>query len=87
MAVWQTKAAAAHLKSTYSYYRYTSGELQHLETLLYLDDGSGGSPWRYSVTTDQYVSSGDFHSVTEAEATAVMDKYTHETLAFTPFVV
>jgi len=55
--------------------------------LLYLDDGSGGSPWRYSVTTDQYVNSGDFHSVTEAEATAVMDKYTHETLAFTPFVV
>ena len=70
-----------------SYYRYTSGELQHLKTLLYLDDGSGGSPWRYSVTTDQYVNSGDFHSVTEAEATAVMDKYTHETLAFTPFVV
>ena len=54
---------------------------------MYLDDGSGGSPWRYSVTTDQYVNSGDFHSVTEAEATAVMDKYTHETLAFTPFVV
>ena len=74
-------------ESNYSYYRYTSGELQHLETLLYLDDGSGGSPWRYSVTTDQYVNSGDFHSVTEAEATAVMDKYTHETLAFTPFVV
>lgn len=74
-------------ESSYSYYRYTSGELQHLETLLYLDDGSGGSPWRYSVTTDQYVNSGDFHSVTEAEATAVMDKYTHETLAFTPFVV
>ena len=67
--------------------RYTSGELQHLETLLYLDGGSGGSPWRYSVTTDQYVSSGDFHSVTEAEATAVMDKYTHETLILTPFVV
>ena len=74
-------------EGTYSYYRYTSGELQHLETLLYLDDGSGGSPWRYSVTTDQYVNSGDFHSATEAEATAVMDKYTHETLAFTPFVV
>ena len=74
-------------ESSYSYYRYTSGELQHLKTLLYLDDGSGSSPWRYSVTTDQYVNSGDFHSVTEAEATAVMDKYTHETLAFTPFVV
>ncbi len=55
--------------------------------MVYLDDGSGGSPWRYSVTTDQYVNSGDFHSVTEAEATAVMDKYTHETLAFAPFVV
>ena len=40
-----------------------------------------------SVTADHYVSSDDFHSVTEAEATAVMDKYTHETLAFTPFVV
>ena len=41
----------------------------------------------YSVTTDHYVSSDDFRSVTEAEATAVMDKYTHETLVFTPFVV
>ena len=41
----------------------------------------------YSVTTDHYVSSDDFRSATEAEATAVMDKYTHETLAFTPFVV
>ena len=41
----------------------------------------------YSATTDHYVSSDDFRSVTEAEATAVMDKYTHETLAFTPFVV
>ena len=81
------EGSSSAFESTYSYYRYTSGELQHLETLLYLDDGSGGSPWRYSVTTDQYVSSGDFHSVTEAEATAVMDKYTHETLAFTPFVV
>ena len=81
------EGSSSAFESSYSYYRYTSGELQHLETLLYLDDGSGGSPWRYSVTTDQYVSSGDFHSVTEAEATAVMDKYTHETLAFTPFVV
>ena len=81
------EGSSSAFESTYSYYRYTSGELQHLETLLYLDDGSGGSPWRYSVTTDQYVNSGDFHSVTEAEATAVMDKYTHETLAFTPFVV
>ena len=81
------EGSSSAFESNYSYYRYTSGELQHLETLLYLDDGSGGSPWRYSVTTDQYVNSGDFHSVTEAEATAVMDKYTHETLVFTPFVV
>ena len=81
------EGSSSAFESSYSYYRYTSGELQHLETLLYLDDGSGGSPWRYSVTTDQYVNSGDFHSVTEAEATAMMDKYTHETLAFTPFVV
>ena len=81
------EGSSSAFESSYSYYRYTSGELQHLETLLYLDDGSGGSPWRYSVTTDQYVNSGDFHSVTEAEATAAMDKYTHETLAFTPFVV
>lgn len=81
------EGSSSAFESSYSYYRYTSGELQHLETLLYLDGGSGGSPWRYSVTTDQYVSSGDFHSVTEAEATAVMDKYTHETLVFTPFVV
>ena len=81
------EGSSSAFESSYSYYRYTSGELQHLETLLYLDDGSGGSPWRYSVTTDQYVNSGDFYSVTKAEATAVMDKYTHETLAFTPFVV
>lgn len=81
------EGSSSAFESSYSYYRYTSGELQHLETLLYLDDGSGGSPWRYSATADQYVNSGDFHSVTEAEATAVMDKYTHETLAFTPFVV
>ena len=81
------EGSSSAFESSYSYYRYTSGELQHLETLLYLDDGSGGSPWRYSVTPDQYVNSGDFHSVTEAEATAVMDKYTHETLAFTPFVI
>ena len=81
------EGSSSAFESSYSYYRYTSGELQHLETLLYLDGGSGGSPWRYSVTTDQYVSSGDLHSVTEAEATAVMDKYTHETLILTPFVV
>ena len=81
------EGSSSAFESSFSYYRYTSGELQHLETLLYLDDGSGGSPWHYSVTTNQYVNSGDFHSVTEAEATDVMDKYTHETLAFTPFVV
>ena len=81
------EGSSSAFESSYSYYRYTSGELQHLKTLLYLDDGSGSSPWRYSVTADQYVNSGDFHSVTEAEATAVMDKYTHETLAFTPFLV
>ena len=81
------EGSSSAFESSYSYYRYTSGELQHLETLLYLDGGSGGSPWHYSVTTDQYVNSGDFHSVTEAEATAVMDKYTHETLILTPFVV
>ena len=81
------KGSSSAFESSYSYYRYTSGELQHLETLLYLDGGSGGSPWRYSATADHYVSSGDFRSVTEAEATAVRDKYTHETLILTPFVV
>lgn len=81
------EGSSSAFESSYSYYRYTSGELQHLETLLYLDGGSGGSPWRYSATADYYVSSGDFRSVTEAEATAVRDKYTHETLILTPFVV
>ena len=80
------ECSSSAFESSYSYYRYTSGELQHLETLLYLDDGSGSSPWRYSVTTDHYVSSDDFRSVTEAEAAAVMDKYTYEPLPFTPFV-
>ena len=80
------EGSSSAFESSYSYYRYTSGELQHLETLLYLDDGSGSSPWRYSVTADYYVSSDDFRSVTEAEATAVMDKYTYEPLPFTPFV-
>ena len=81
------EGSSSAFESSYSYYRYTSGELQHLETLLYLDGGSGGSPWRYSATADHYVSSGDFRSVTEAKATAVRDKYTHETLILTPFVV
>ena len=80
------ECSSSAFESSYSYYRYTSGELQHLETLLYLDDGSGSSPWRYSVTADHYVSSDDFRSVTEAEAAAVMDKYTYEPLPFTPFV-
>lgn len=80
------ECSSSAFESSYSYYRYTSGELQHLETLLYLDDGSGSSPWRYSVTADHYVSSDEFRSVTEAEATAVMDKYTYEPLPFTPFV-
>ena len=80
------ECSSSAFESSYSYYRHTSGELQHLETLLYLDDGSGSSPWRYSVTADHYVSSDDFRSVTEAEAAAVMDKYTYEPLPFTPFV-
>lgn len=68
-------------EGTYSYYRYENGALRHLETLISLDG------WLYSDTTDHYVGGKGFLSVTEAEATAVMDKYTHETLAFTPFVV
>lgn len=81
------EGSSSAFESSYSYYRYTSGALQHLETLLYLDDGFGSSPWRYSATADHYVGSDDFRSATEAEATAVMDKYTHETLDFTPFLV
>ena len=68
-------------EGTYSYYRYENGALRHLETVISLDG------WLYSDTTDHYVGGGGFRSVTEAEATAVMDKYTHETLVFTPFVV
>ena len=68
-------------EGTYSYYRYENGALRHLETLISLDG------WLYSDTTDHYVGGKGFRSVTEAEATAVMDKYTHETLVFTPFVV
>ena len=68
-------------EGTYSYYRYENGALRHLETLISLDG------WLYSDTTDHYVGGKGFRSVTEAEATAVMDKYTHETLSFTPFVV
>ena len=68
-------------EGTYSYYRYENGALRHLETVISLDG------WLYSDTTDHYVGGKGLRSVTEAEATAVMDKYTHETLVFTPFVV
>lgn len=68
-------------EGTYSYYRYENGALRHLETVISLDG------WLYSDTTDHYVGGKGFRPVSEAEATAVMDKYTHETLVFTPFVV
>ena len=68
-------------EGTYSYYRYENGALRHLETLISLDG------WLYSDTTDHYVGGKGFRSVTEAEAAAVMDKYTYEPLSFTPFVV
>lgn len=68
-------------EGTYSYYRYENGALRHLETVISLDG------WLYSDTTDHYVGGKGFRSVTEAEAATVMDKYTYETLAFTPFVV
>ncbi len=68
-------------EGTYSYYRYENGALRHLETVISLDG------WLYSDTTDHYVGGKGFRPVTEAEAATVMDKYTYETLAFTPFVV
>ena len=68
-------------EGTYSSYRYENGALRHLETLISLDG------WLYSDTTDHYVGGKGFRSVTEAEAAAVMDKYTYEPLSFTPFVV
>ena len=68
-------------EGTYSYYRYENGALRHLETLISLDG------WLYSNTTDHYVGGKGFRSVTEAEAAAVMDKYTYEPLSFTSFVV
>ena len=68
-------------EGTYSYYRYENGALRHLETVISLDG------WLYSDTTDHYVGGKGFRPVTEAEATAVIDKYTHETLILTPFVV
>ena len=68
-------------EGTYSYYRYENGALRHWETLISLDG------WLYSDTTDHYVGGKGFRSVTEAEAAAVMDKYTYEPLSFTSFVV
>lgn len=68
-------------EGTYSYYRYENGALRHLETLISLDG------WLYSDTTDHYVGGKGFRSVSEDEANAVREKYTHETLSFTPFVV
>lgn len=68
-------------EGTYSYYRYENGALRHLETLISLDG------WFYSDTTDHYVGGKGFRPVSEDEANAVREKYTHETLAFTPFVV
>ena len=68
-------------EGTYSYYRYENGVLRHLETVISLDG------WLYSDTTDHYVGGKGFRSVSEDEANAVREKYTHETLSFTPFVV
>ena len=41
----------------------------------------------YSDTTDHYVGGKGFRPVSEDEANAVREKYTHDTLSFTPFVV
>ena len=68
-------------EGTYSYYRYENGALRHLETVISLDG------WLYSDTTDHYVCGKGFRPVSEDEANAVREKYTHETLSFTPFVV
>ena len=68
-------------EGTYSYYRYENGALRHLETLISLDG------WFYSDTTDHYLGGDGFRAITEAEAAAVMDKYTYEPLSFTSFVV
>ena len=68
-------------EGTYSYYRYENGALRHLETVISLDG------WLYSDTTDLYVGGKGFRPVSEDEANAVREKYTHETLSFTPFVV
>ena len=68
-------------EGTYSYCRYENGALRHLETVISLDG------WLYSDTTDHYVGGKGFRPVSEDEANAVREKYTHETLSFTPFVV
>ena len=68
-------------EGTFSYYRYENGALRHLETLISLDG------WLYSDTTDHYVGGKGFRPVSEDEANAVREKYTYETLSFTPFVV
>lgn len=68
-------------EGTYSYYRYENGALRHLETVISLDG------WLYSDTTDHYVGGKGFRPVSEDEANAVREKYTHETLSFTSFVV
>lgn len=68
-------------EGTFSYYRYENGALRHLETLISLDG------WLYSDTTDHYVGGKGFRPVSEDEANAVREKYTHETLSFTPFAV
>ena len=68
-------------EGTYSYYRYENGALRHLETVISLDG------WLYSDTTDHYVGGKGSRPVSEDEANAVREKYTHETLSFTPFVV
>lgn len=68
-------------EGTYSYYRYENGVLRHLETVISLDG------WLYSDTTDHYVGGKGFRPVSEDEANAVREKYAHETLSFTPFVV
>ena len=68
-------------EGAYSYYRYENGALRHLETLISLDG------WFYSDTTDHYLGGDGFRAITEAEAAAVMDKYTYEPLSFTSFVV
>ena len=67
-------------EGTCSYYRYENGALRHLETVISLDG------WLYSDTTDHYVGGKGFRPVSEDEANAVREKYTHETLSFTPFV-